>query len=86
MKILLVGSYDMVYTGKTNTLNRRSIPDIALRESNEDKEQLFMSLCTRKDIHRNDEVELTIDNEFYNRVDELSKIEKQTTFDQYPMF
>ena len=31
MKIILFGSYDMVYTGTSNTLKRRRIPSIALR-------------------------------------------------------
>ena len=31
MKMVLFGSYAMVYTGTTNTLNRISIPGIALR-------------------------------------------------------
>ena len=45
-----------------------------------------MSLYTRKDIHSDDCVELPIDNEFIKRVEELAKVRKQTTFDQYPMF
>ena len=36
MRIFFFGSYYMVYTVETNTLKRRIIPSIALRESNED--------------------------------------------------
>ena len=37
-------------------------------------------------IHINDWVELPMDNKVIKRVEELEKIEKQPTFDQYPMF
>ena len=40
-KRIFFGYYAMVYTGKTNTLNRRSIYSIDLRESNEDGGQFF---------------------------------------------
>ena len=45
-----------------------------------------MPLNTRKDIHIYGWVKFTIDDEFFNRIEELSKIKKQPTFDQYPMF
>ena len=45
-----------------------------------------MSLYTRKEIHVDDWIQLPIENEVVKRVEELSKIEKQPTFDQYPMF
>ena len=45
-----------------------------------------MLLYTRKYIHSNNWVELPIDDEVFNRVEELAKIAKQPTFDQYPMF
>ena len=76
----------MIYTGTTNTSKRRSIPIIALREYNEDGGQLFISLYTRKDIHSDYWVELSIDYEVVKRVDELAKIEKQPTLDQYTIF
>ena len=63
----------MVYTGTTNKLKRRIIPSFDLRESYEDGRQFFMSLYTRKDIHINDWVEFTIDNEVVKRVEELEK-------------
>ena len=71
MKVMFFGSYDMFYTGTTNTLNRRSIPSIALREYNEDEVHFFMSLYTRKDILSDDWVELPIDHEVFKTVEEL---------------
>ena len=45
-----------------------------------------MSMYTDKYIHINDWVELPRGNEVVKRVEELAKIEKQPTFEQYPMF
>ena len=45
-----------------------------------------MSLHATKEIHSNDWVELPIYDKVVKRVEELSKIEKRPTFDQYPMF
>ena len=45
-----------------------------------------MLMYTGKEIHSYDWVELPIDYKFVKRVDEVEKIEKQPTFDQYPMF
>ena len=45
-----------------------------------------MSLYTGKEIYSDDWVELTIDENIVKRVEELYRIEKQPTFDQYPMF
>ena len=53
MKVIFFGSYAMVYTGTTNTSNRRSIPSIALRESNEYGGHLLMSLYIGKEMHIN---------------------------------
>ena len=69
MKRIFFGSYSMVYTGKTNTFKRRSIPSIALRESNEDGGHFFVLLYIRKDIHSNDWVKLSIDDEVFKRVE-----------------
>ena len=45
-----------------------------------------MQLYTGKEIYSNDWLELLIDDEVVKRVEELGKIEKQPTFDQYSMF
>ena len=63
----------MVYTGPTKKLKIRTTPSIVLGESNEYGGHFFMLLYTRKDIHRYDWVELTIDNEVVKRVEELEK-------------
>ena len=49
--IIFFGYYAMVYTGTTNTLNRRDFPSIYLRKSNEDVGHFLVSLYTRKYIH-----------------------------------
>ena len=50
------------------------------------KSIFFISLHTGKESHSNNWVELPIDDEILNRVKELARIEKNPTFDQYPMF
>ena len=44
MKIIFFGSYAMVKIGTENNMNRRSIPGIALRESNKYGGYFFMYL------------------------------------------
>ena len=76
----------MVYICTKNTLKRRSIPSIALTESNKDGKYFFMLLYTGKEIHRNDWVELPIEDEVVKRVKEPENFINNPTFDQYPMF
>ena len=45
-----------------------------------------MSLYSRKEIHSDDWVEFLIKYKVVKRVEEISKIEKKSTFYQYPMF
>ena len=66
----------MVYTETKNTMKRRRTPSIALMESNEDGEQLFMLMDTGKYIHSNDWVEFLIGDEVVKRIEELEQIEK----------
>ena len=86
MKIFYFVSYAMLFTEKTKTLKRIRIPNIVLKESNEDGWHFFMYLYTGKEIHSNDWVESPVDDEVVKRVEELAKLERQTTFDQYPIF
>ena len=79
-------SYDMLYTGTTNTLKCRSVPRISLRQSNKDGGQFFISLYTGKYTHRDTWVELPIDDNIVKWVDDLAKIGKHPNFDKYPMF
>ena len=45
-----------------------------------------MSLYNEKEIHRDDRIELTIDNEVVNRLEKPEKVDKQPNFDQYTIF
>ena len=45
-----------------------------------------MKVYHGKDIHSNYLVELPIDEDVVKRVKDLAKIEKEPTFDPYPMF
>ena len=47
------GSYAMVYVGTRNDTTNRSVPAIALQESNDFRGFYFMSLKTGKRIHSN---------------------------------
>ena len=73
MKIIFSGSYAMVYTGITKILKRRSIPSIALRESNEDGGHFFMFIYTGKYIHSDNWVELSIEDGVFKRVEGPAK-------------
>ena len=66
------GTYALVYTGTTNTLDGRSTPCIALRESNNNGGHYFISLETGRRIHSNKWVEMPITNTQINRVHELA--------------
>ena len=69
----------MVYTGKKNT-KPRIIPSMALRESNKDGGNLFMSLYTGREIQIYDWAELPIYDDVVKSLEELSKKEKPPTF------
>ena len=68
-KKITFGSYAMVFTETTNTMKRRSVPAIALRESNDHGGFFFMSLHTGKRLHAYEWEELPIDDEVINRVE-----------------
>ena len=72
-KRIFFRSYAMVCTDTTKTLKIRRTPSIALNKYNEGGGQLFMLLYTEKENHRNDWVELSIDDEVMKREDELEK-------------
>ena len=65
------GSYTLVYTGTSNTLDSRSTPCIALRESNNNGGYYFMSLETGRQIHSNKWVEMPTTQAQIDRVHEL---------------
>ena len=81
------GSYVFVHIGTDNTMKRRSIPAIALNESNEHGGHYFMNLYTAKKLHSYNWQELPIDNENISRIEELVQEEKvKRLTDTYPMF
>ena len=49
---IVFGSYYLFYTGTINDMNRRSIPSIALNESNNHGVHYFISLYTGNILHR----------------------------------
>ena len=86
-KRISFGSYAMAYIGTKNSMKRRSVPSIALRESNENGGYYFMSLHTGRELHTNEWDELPIDEEVIARVEELAENEGQPELpDQYPLF
>ena len=69
------GSYALVYTGTSNTLNSRSVPAIALRESNNNGGHYFMLLESGQRIHSNKWVEMPITQVQINCVHEIATTE-----------
>ena len=72
------GSYALVYTGTSNTLESRSTPCIALRESNNNGGHYFMSLCSGRRIYSNKWVEIPITQDQIDQVHELASNAKET--------
>ena len=66
------GLYALVYTGTSNTMNSRSTPCIALRESNNNGGHYFMSLETGRRIHSNKWVEMPTTQVQIDRIHELA--------------
>lgn len=86
-KRISFGSYAMVYIGTTNRMKARSVPGIALRESNQWGGQYFMSLYTGKRLHSFKWQELPIDQDVIDRVEQLAKMEGQPIMPgNFPLF
>ena len=66
------GAYTLVYSGTDNTLSSRTVPAIALRESNGDGGHYFMSLKTGKRIHGNKWTRLEVTVDVINTVHALA--------------
>jgi hypothetical protein len=90
IKRIVYGSYAMVYIDTDNTMNARSIPAIALEESNENGGHFFMNLHTGCRIHSYEWTELPIDDDVIARVKELAKNEqtkeRPVIREKYPLF
>ena len=69
---VLFGSYNLVYTGTSNDINRISIPSIALNKSNDRGGNYFMSLYTGKILHIYELTELHIDNNVIKKLKQFS--------------
>ena len=63
MKGIPFGEYTMVYTGTSNSIKSRSVPGIALKPSNNECGQYFISLYTGKRAHFYIWEEFPIDDE-----------------------
>ena len=74
MKIIVFGYYDMVYIWTTSTMKRIIIPSTWLKESSEDRGNIFMSLYTGKEIISNYSVALHICDDVVKKVEEPAKI------------
>ena len=76
-KVIVFGSYALVYIGTTNTSKPRAVPAIALRRSNNTGGHYFMSLHTGRRIHGYEWEELPIDEHVIERVEDLAESENQ---------
>ena len=63
----------MVYTGTKNDTKRRSVPSIALNESNDCGSRYFMSLYTGNLLHRYRCTEIPIDDRLIYQVRDLAE-------------
>ena len=61
--------YVFVYLGKTNTIKGRSVPDIAIKVSNNFVGAYFMYLYTAKRLHSCIREEISIDSDVIRRVE-----------------
>ena len=81
------GSYAMVYISTSNDMIARSVPAIALVESNDLGGYYFMSLYSGKKIHAYEWNELPINDEVIAQVESLAAKEKQPKIiDKAPLF
>ena len=69
------GSYALVDICTSNTLENRTVPAIALRESNNNGGHYFISLKTGKIIHSNKWLEIVTTHRQINRVHESAEME-----------
>ena len=74
----------MVYLGTKGNTKKRSVPEIALKASNEEGGYFFMSLYTGKRLHSYIWEEIPIHQDTIDRVDQLAREEKTTITSQQP--
>ncbi len=81
------GALAIVYTGTSNTMQRRGVRAIALREHNFHGSFWFMSLETGHRLHSSQWTELPIDDYAISRVHELAMAQNQPLLhNQSPLF
>ena len=88
-KRIVFGSYALVYIDTDNTMNARSVPAIALEESNDDGGYYFMNLYTGKRLHSYQWTELPIDEDVIAMVQSLAEKENKkgpVIKEKYPLF
>ena len=86
-KRVAFGEYVLAYVGTSNNMIKRGVPEIALNVSNDVVFFYFMSLYTGRRIHRYIWNEITTDDDFIRRVEELVTEEKQhILLDNHPLF
>ena len=78
IKRISFGTYALVYSGTDNRMNERSVPCIALSQSNFTGGNFFMSLDTGKRVHGHSWKELPIDDNIIKLVDQWCEKEKQS--------
>ena len=78
------GAYALVYSGTKNNMVSRTVPAIALRESNGVGGYYFMSLDTGKRIHGNKWERMNITDEVIKKVCLLAEVEGQSWVHDYP--
>ena len=71
------GSYVLTYVGTKNNMQARSVPAIALSESNESGGNFFMSILTGKKLHSNKWERLPFDNDIIEKIEKLATNENQ---------
>ena len=72
IKRIPFGSYVLVYVGTKNNMQARSVPAIALSESNESGGNFFMSILTGKRLHSNKWERLPFDDDVIDKVEQLA--------------
>ena len=73
---IVFGAYALVYTCTINGINTRSIPPIALNDSDNHIGDYFIRLYTGKRLHSYEWTELPIDKKIIEQVKQLSSDEK----------
>ena len=76
IKRIVYGSYALVHAGTKNNLDSRTVPAVALRDSNNSGGHYFMSLISSKCMHANNWEELPITNEIIEKVHTIAKIKE----------